>query len=115
MPSSPKKKKRPWVKERKQQHRAVNMNWYYNDPRWRKFSKQFKIDNPLCVKCKAKGLCVPTEFTDHIVRLRDGGGADLNKLNKKDFQPLCGPCHNSKSGKEAHGYKEGDMGNIANV
>jgi len=42
------------------------------------------------------------EFTDHIVRIEDGGDkyADLN------LQSLCAFHHNQKSGREAHGYKE---------
>lgn len=82
------------------------MSWFYNDRRWRVFSSGFKERYPLCRKCKKKGVISKTKYTDHIKRLRDGHGADLDKLRDKDFQPLCGKCHASKSGKEAHGYKE---------
>jgi len=115
MPKSPKIKKRPWIDERVKHSRAVDMSAFYNSSKWRKFSKQFKIDNPICVECERNGLIVKSTRTDHIVRLRDGGGSDLNNLNPKDFQALCTKCHASKSGREAHGYKQGDRGNIAKI
>lgn len=106
MANKPKRIIRPWQRERKVQSRSVDMSWYYNDPRWRRFSKGFKERHPFCVKCEEQGKVSPSEYTDHIKRLRDGGAVDLNKLKADDFQPLCSNCHASKSGKEAHGYKE---------
>ena len=106
MPNRPTKMKRSWKPERVAQSRAVNMDWFYNDRRWRNFSKRFKEDNPLCIKCAERGETSQTKYADHKKRLRDGHGADLDNLKDKDFQPLCDTCHASKSGKEAHGYKE---------
>ncbi|MDH7444661.1 HNH endonuclease [Aquimarina sp. 2201CG14-23] len=107
MARRPNKINRSWKPKRVKQQRSVDMSWYYNDSRWRKFSKRFKEENPLCVKCEEKGLISPSRYTDHIQRLRDGGAPDLNDLKDEDFQPLCDKCHASKSGREAHGYKEG--------
>ena len=106
MPVRPKKVKRSWKPERVIQSRSIDMSWFYNDPRWRRFSKRFKENNPLCVKCEAEGRTSATKYTDHVKRLRDGHGADLDNLKDEDYQPLCETCHASKSGKEAHGYKE---------
>ncbi|WP_106791680.1 HNH endonuclease signature motif containing protein [Aquimarina sp. Aq78] len=106
MPNRPKKIKRGWKPERIKHQRSVDMSWYYNDPRWRKFSLGFKERYPLCKKCYEIGLISPTAYTDHIERLRDGGAPDLDHLVDEDFQGLCDSCHASKSGKEAHGYKE---------
>ena len=102
MPNRPEKKKRPWVQERKPFQREKDNSSFYNSPRWRKTARSHKERNPFCVKCEAEGKVSAVEFTDHIVRIEDGGDkyADLN------LQSLCAFHHNQKSGREAHGYKE---------
>jgi len=108
MPNAPESKKRPWVQPRKKQQRAVNMDWFYQDKRWRKFSKAYKQRHPLCIECDKEGVATPSQVTDHIVRYLDGGlGFDLDNLNDEFFNPLCNKHHNSKSGKESHGFKRG--------
>lgn len=106
MPNKPKIKQRPWQRKRVAQQRSVDMSCYYNDSRWRKFSKDYKERNPFCIKCQELNIVSSTFYTDHIKRLRDGGALDLNNLKDEDFQPLCVSCHAIKSGKEAHGYRE---------
>jgi len=107
MPTAPLKVKRHWQPERIKQSRIINMSWFYNSHTWRKFSKRFKDTHPLCCTCEAEGIVTAATVTDHIVRYVAGGpGFDLANLNDKDFQPLCSSCHNSKSGKEAHGFKQ---------
>ena len=103
MPTRPEKRKRPWVQERKPQQRAINMDWFYQDYRWRRFSKRYKERHPLCIDCEAEGITTPTDVTDHIVRYVEGGsGFDLDNLNDKDFEPRCNKHHNSRSGKQSH-------------
>lgn len=65
-------------------------------------SKQYKEAHPLCEKCEEIGQVSASEFTDHIVRIEDGG----DKYHEDNLQALCAFHHNSKSGREAHGYKE---------
>ena len=104
MPYKPKKLKRPWVPERKP-FRNLNSEKnkkVYNSRKWRAFSKSYKERHPLCVKCEAKGIIVSSEVTDHIERVNSGG--DI--YDESNLQALCKSCHNSKSGREAHGYKE---------
>ena len=104
MPNKPQKIKRHWVPERqafKNLNSEKNRN-VYNSSKWRKFSKAYKERNPLCVKCQEKGITSKTEVTDHIERVNTGG--DIYSLD--NLQPLCKSCHNRKSGREAHGYRE---------
>lgn len=106
MPYKPKKIKPQWVPNRKREP-FQNLNSeknkkIYNNRKWRKFSKNYKEKNPFCVKCKEKGLIVASEVTDHIERVNTGGDV----YDESNLQALCKSCHNSKSGKEAHGYKE---------
>lgn len=107
MPNAPQKKKRPWVAERKPFEREQDNSWFYNDWRWRKFSARFKREHPLCeMKCKDLGIITASTVTDHIHQYTEGGpGWNLNDLKDKDFQAGCDACHNSRSGKQAHGYK----------
>ena len=108
MPNAPKKRHRPWKPVRVQQQRAINMDWFYQDNRWRNFSKGFKKRFPLCVDCDSKGIAQPTKVTDHKTRYVDNGpGFDLDNLKDEYFSPMCASCHNSKSGRESHGYKGG--------
>ena len=102
MPSKPKKQARPWIRERQPFQREESNHQFYNTRRWRNVSRIYREKNPLCEKCKAAGRVTASAFTDHIVRVKDGG----DPYNDTNLQALCAPCHNSKSGKEAHGYKE---------
>ena len=67
----------------------------YNSSKWRKFSKQYKKDNPLCCECLKEGVSQPSEITDHIKPLDKGG--DVWDL--KNLQPLCHHHHNKKTGR----------------
>ncbi|QLE02899.1 HNH endonuclease [Galbibacter sp. BG1] len=103
MPNRPKKIKRNWKPDRKAFDRAISDYDFYNSSSWRKVSKRYKDNNPLCVKCLEEDNITPAEVTDHIVRIKDGG----SKFSEDNLQSLCHFHHNQKSGKEAHGYKEG--------
>jgi 5-methylcytosine-specific restriction protein A len=103
MPIAPKPKKKPWQEERiVQGRRAVDNSKFYNSRTWRKFRKQRLIEEPLCVHCDEKGITKEATVLDHIIRIAIGG----DKLTKENTQPLCRSCHNSKSGKESHGYNQ---------
>lgn len=99
MPNKPKTKKKPWQEDRVPfGRRSVNNYDFYNSTAWRKKSKRHKELNPFCVECEKEGVIAAVEFTDHIIRIEDGG----DKFSDENLQSLCGYHHNSKSGKEAH-------------
>lgn len=102
MATSPTIKKKPWHEERKAHQRTKDMRWFYNHSKWRKFSKQYKQNNPLCLMCESNGIVRAAKVTDHINTYElCPEGFDLDNLDEKYMQPLCVKCHNSKSGKEA--------------
>ncbi|MFV8280606.1 HNH endonuclease [Christiangramia marina] len=106
MPNKPRIIKPSWVPVHKREA-FQNLNKdknrkVYNSRKWRAFSKNYKERNPLCIKCKEKGIIKASAVTDHIQRVNVGG--DI--YDESNLQPLCKSCHNSKSGKEAHGYQE---------
>lgn len=54
--------------------------------------------SPLCVECGKQGRLTVANVIDHIKPVRLGG----EFWDTKNMQPLCTPCHNSKSAKERH-------------
>jgi len=115
MPNAPKKIKRSWVPERKPFSRPVDFSWFYNQTKWRKFSKKYRQNNPICVECEAKGIVSPAEVCDHIDGIKTILKEGRDPMDEKECQSLCHPCHNSKSGREAHGKKiKGGRGKITN-
>lgn len=103
MANSPETKRKPWQEERVQHQRTKDMRWFYNSRKWRKFSKEYKAMNPLCVECELKGIVKAASVTDHIKTFEiEPKGFDLDNLQSKYMQPLCKKCHDSKSGKESH-------------
>lgn len=103
MPNKPTVKRKPWHEERVQHKRTKDMRWFYNSRKWRKFSKEYKQRNPLCVSCEANGIIREAKVTDHKQTFEVcPEGFDLDNLQEKYVQPLCKKCHDRKSGKEAH-------------
>lgn len=122
MPNQPTVKRKPWhSKPVKQHQRSKDMRWFYNNRKWRNFSKSFKIrtmqaqqkenyknnipvfDFCLCVHCLNNNKFVKATVTDHIKTYeKEPKGFDLTNLCDQYFQALCSSCHNKKSGREAH-------------
>ena len=64
---------------------------FYQTPAWRKASKRYRWEHPLCERCKAKGFTVAAALAHHKTPL-DAGGAKFGPL-----EALCRICH-----EEAH-------------
>lgn len=68
----------------------------YNNPRWKKLSKAYRLLNPLCERCTKLGNTTLAQMVDHIVEIEDGGAM----WDRNNLQALCNPCHNTKTGLE---------------
>lgn len=103
MPNKPTVKRKPWHQSEVKQHQRVkDMRWFYNSRKWRKFSKQFKVNNPYCIECERNGIVKPSRVTDHIKTFEElPEGFDLDNLKEEHMQPLCKKHHDSKSGRES--------------
>lgn len=72
----------------------------YNSRKWRAYSKAFRAQNPLCVRCQTAGRLTPSAVTDHVT----SHGGDLELFwDPENHQPLCKRCHDVKSAKEDGG------------
>jgi 5-methylcytosine-specific restriction protein A len=82
----------------KQSGRKIDNSVFYNSRAWRKNSKAFLAENPLCVECKAGGRVELATVSDHVTPINQGG----DPWGWNNLQPLCTRHHAIKSGKEAH-------------
>lgn len=72
--------------------------------RWSTYSKQFRVNNPLCVMCLERGKLTKAECVDHIEAV--DGKDDLKFWEPTNHQSLCHSCHSEKTVKE-----DGGLGN----
>ena len=61
---------------------------------WRKASKLFLKQNPLCAICLKKGRLTAATVVDHIIPHR---GDKALFWDKSNWQALCKPCHDDKT------------------
>ena len=64
---------------------------------WRKASRRFLRENPLCVLCRQAGKMRASEVTDHIVPHKGDMAVFWDRTN---WQALCRRCHSRKTAKE---------------
>lgn len=75
------------------------------DARWTAYSKQYRIDYPLCVECLRNGILTSVEHgghVDHIVAVR--GKNDPLFWDPNNHQSLCHSCHSAKTAREDQGF-----------
>lgn len=67
-----------------------------NDPKWRRIRARQLAREPLCRRCKAKGITTGANEVDHI----DGNAAEPRDYRDENLQSLCEPCHSAKTALE---------------
>lgn len=65
--------------------------------RWQKARLGYLAAHPLCAQCERQGRIEAAAVVDHIVPHR---GDKALFWDSGNWQGLCAPCHNSKTGKE---------------
>lgn len=73
---------------------------FYDSPAWRAVRRQKLREQPCCEECLRQGKITPATLVDHIVPIRQGGA----RLDFRNLQSLCQPCHSAKSIKEGSRY-----------
>lgn len=67
---------------------------------WRALRQKFLRANPLCAQCEKRGRIKPAVEVDHIIPLTQGGP----RMDPRNLQALCRPCHSSKTVREDGGF-----------
>lgn len=70
------------------------------DRKWQRLRLWHLARQPLCVHCKAKQIATVATQVDHIIPFK--GRPDPNRLDPKNLQSLCVPCHNKKTRGQNH-------------
>ena len=63
--------------------------------RWRAARKLYLRKHPLCAECQRSGILTPATVVDHIIPHR---GDERLFWDEANWQPLCKPCHDYKTG-----------------
>lgn len=77
--------------ESKAEHKRL-----YDRQAWRKGSKAYLIDHPLCVECEKQGKATAATCVDHIVPHR---GNEVLFASVSNWQGLCDSCHGKKTAR----------------
>lgn len=64
---------------------------------WRKASKAYLKEHPLCAECQRKGRLIPATVVDHVVPHR---GDRTLFWDRSNWHPLCKKCHDEKTLRE---------------
>lgn len=85
---------------------------FYKSTAWRRLSRRFLENNPVCVRCYEQGIIRKANVVDHIEEVKDNWS---RRLDESNMQPLCYRCHNRKTkvAKEKREQK-GTTGGISN-
>lgn len=69
---------------------------FYHTARWRRTSRLFLQNNPLCILCRERGITEASAISDHIIP------KDVcdNPYDIRNLQPLCKKCHAKKSAQD---------------
>ena len=65
--------------------------------KWRRLRRIYLESHPLCVLCQAKGIYKKATVVDHVIPHR---GDPALFWDQNNWQALCKPCHDSKTGNE---------------
>ena len=69
---------------------------FYDKQRWRDLTISHRKEEPLCRKCKERGIVTAGTLVDHIVPRLEGG----DEWDEDNLQTLCDRCHQSKRQSE---------------
>jgi len=92
--------KRIGPKKQKRIDRRISVRKMGYSYRWSKYSKQYRRENPECVRCGEPADCV-----DHITPIT--GDEDPKFWDASNHQSLCTSCHSKKTAREANGMDIG--------
>jgi 5-methylcytosine-specific restriction protein A len=72
---------------------------FYSDPRWRRLSKSYLREHPLCEDCLPRGRVEASRHSHHKLDRRTHPELAFDRSNLK---ALCRACHNRHHNRRAH-------------
>lgn len=94
-PGCPNLSNEPFCEQHRKQYARETAAQRGYDGRWRKARALFLKGHPLCAECLLENHLTPATIVDHIVPHRGDKRLFWDQAN---FQPLCKPCHDRKTG-----------------
>lgn len=73
----------------------------YDSAAWRKASKGYLAEHPLCLECCGRGRVESSEVVDHVTPHRGDPALFWDRTN---WQPLCKRCHDRKTATTDGGF-----------
>ncbi len=70
---------------------------FYKSTAWRRLSRRFLENNPVCVKCYEDGVIRKANVVDHVQEVKDNWS---RRLDESNLQALCNYHHNKKTRNE---------------
>ncbi|MDN7145346.1 HNH endonuclease [Liquorilactobacillus mali] len=70
---------------------------FYKSTAWRRLSRRFLENNPICVKCYEDGVIRKADVVDHVQEVKDNWS---RRLDESNLQALCNSHHNTKTRNE---------------
>ena len=75
----------------------------YHSPRWTKLSKAWRINHPLCERCRQRGIIRAATCVDHIVPWPICADSFYDRSN---LQALCDECNHLKGQQDKKRIQE---------
>jgi 5-methylcytosine-specific restriction protein A len=75
---------------------------WYATPRWQRIREAQLAEQPLCQRCKARGLVEPATIVHHFDKHE---GDEVKFWNAGNLQSVCKPCHDIDAQREENGGK----------
>ena len=90
------------IKQLKPNHKSREYHNLY-DWGWRKYSKKYRKEHPLCEceECKQRVVALPSDVVDHIIPHK---GDKTLFWDENNHQAMAKTCHDKKTASEDGGF-----------
>jgi 5-methylcytosine-specific restriction protein A len=82
--------------------KTIESKRFYSSAEWTKCSVRHKAIEPLCRRCKAKGIVKVVEITHHNPPLEILISQGENPFAEKNLESLCFNCHQEELRKKSY-------------
>ncbi|MGY3750999.1 HNH endonuclease [Vagococcus acidifermentans] len=72
---------------------------FYHGRKWKKLSKLYRLNNPICVHCERRNIIRKVDVVDHKIPIKSQEGWK-KRYDENNLQSLCHSCHNTKTAND---------------